>query len=156
MLRSVRGALAVVVVLAAVACAKSEDKGTQGGSGGSGGSGGAQGGAGGKDGGTPPANDSGASPALDAMAAPKTCRDIRVCLFNCGTDMNCAAQCVSLAPPAARMQYQDIHSCSTAACPQQDEDCRCNQECLAGGQCSDLVDVCDEAISDPWCDVKCH
>jgi hypothetical protein len=149
MVRSVRCALAMALVFAIAGCAKGEDKGGSGGSGG-------QGGSGGKQDGSAPGADSAGATAPDAMGTPKTCRDIRACLFNCGDDTACASRCVSAAPAAARQQYDEIHMCSLAACPQQDEDCRCNQECLAGGQCSDMVDVCDEAISDPWCDVKCH
>jgi hypothetical protein len=99
----------------------------------------------------------GAEAGRDATAAPPTtCREIRVCLYGCGADPACAARCQSSAPARARQQYDEAHACSLRVCPNQEPDCRCIEECLGGGTCSQLVDECDEAVSDPFCDVRCH
>jgi hypothetical protein len=157
-MRPVRCALALVVAFAISACVSDTTKGNQGGTSGSvsGGSSGTGGSRGGDTGGSSGA-DSGAATTPDAMAGPpKSCRDVRVCIHNCGQDMTCAGKCVSTAPPAIRQQYEEIQACSMGACPQQDEPCRCDQECFSGGMCADLVETCDDAVSDPWCDVRCH
>jgi hypothetical protein len=92
----------------------------------------------------------------DASAAPRSCRDIRVCVFACGADQGCAARCESSAPAVARLLHEQSQMCSLRVCPEQDIECRCDQECHGGGACTDLVDECDEAISDPFCDGPCH
>jgi len=98
-----------------------------------------------------------ASSAADAMAAaPTTCREIRICIFNCREDAACAGRCVSSAPQAARALFNQAKSCSENACPTQEPDCRCVEECHGGGMCTEVVDECDEAISDPFCDGPCH
>jgi hypothetical protein len=98
-----------------------------------------------------------ASSAADAMAAPPTtCREIRICIFNCREDAACAGRCVSSAPQAARALFNQAKSCSENACPTQEPDCRCIEECHGGGMCTEVVDECDEAISDPFCDGPCH
>jgi len=143
----------MVLVLAFAGCVKNEGNGNAGGSSGTGGK--AGGGAGG--GGSGGTSGSGGAMMPDAMAEPpKSCRDIRVCIHNCVQDMSCASKCVSSAPAAARQQYEEILACSKGPCPTQEEDCRCTEECFNGGQCFDLVDACDEGVSDPWCDVRCH
>jgi hypothetical protein len=97
------------------------------------------------------------SRAPDAVAAgPKTCREIRICVFNCREDAACASRCASTAAGPARAQYQQAQMCSLQACPNQDPDCRCNEECHGGGACTVAVDECDEAVSDPFCDGPCH
>jgi len=107
----------------------------------------------------------GASAAADTMAtvtpdapaaAPTTCREIRICIFNCREDAACAGRCVSSAPQAARALFNQAKSCSDNACPTQEPDCRCIEECHGGGMCTEVVDECDEAISDPFCDGPCH
>lgn len=161
MLRSVRCALAMILVFALAGCASNEKNGNTGGKAGNqGGSAGNQGGSagnqGGKDGSAATEPDSG-NVTPDALSGPpKTCREIRVCIHGCGDDKNCADKCVSTAPTAIRQQYQEIQACSSSACPTQEEACRCEQECFNMGQCFDLVDACDEGVSDPWCDVRCH
>jgi hypothetical protein len=92
----------------------------------------------------------------DARLPPQTCRDVRVCIHNCGNEAVCAGKCVSSAPARVRQQYEEIQGCSMGACPAQDRPCRCDQECFFGGQCFDLVEQCDEGIGDPICDVDCH
>jgi hypothetical protein len=145
MLRSVHCVLALALVLGGSACVSDQKNG------------GPQGGTSGQDGAPVVKADTGTSPVMDAMAAaPKTCQEVRICLHNCGNDMTCAGKCVSSAPTAIRQQYQEIQACSMMACPSQDEPCRCEQECFNMGQCFELVDACDEALSDPWCDVRCH
>ena len=144
MVRSVRCALAMALAFALAGCVSDANKGNQGGSGGS------------NDSGATSGADSGGSTTPDAMGPVMSCRDVRVCIHNCGQDMTCAGKCVSTAPPAIRQQYEQIQACSMMACSQQDEPCRCDQECFAGGQCFDLVEDCDDAVSDPWCDVRCH
>jgi hypothetical protein len=155
MLRSVRCVLVMALVFGIGGCVSDQTKkGNQGGASGQGGGSG-RGGGSGQGGGAPTGGAAGSAP--DAMAAaPTTCREIRVCIFNCADDKGCASRCVSTAPAAARQKYDEAHTCILSACPDQDEDCRCNQECFAGGTCTDLVDTCDDAVSDPLCDVKCH
>jgi hypothetical protein len=157
MVRPARRAPAVVAVVlgaltALAGCSAAKDQSSDGGGAGSGGGGGGSGGKGGTGGGG--TADSGAG--ADAMGPPASCRDIRVCIYNCAEDQQCAKNCVSAAPAAARGQFNDAQECSTNACPTQDADCRCTEECLGGGRCSELVDECDEAISDPFCDIRCH
>jgi hypothetical protein len=107
------------------------------------------------DGGSAAHPDAGGTP--DAVAAaPISCREIRVCIYACGTDNGCAARCVSSAPTAARALYQQAQACSAGACDQGDIACRCEQECDATGSCYDIVNECDEAVSDPFCDGPCH
>jgi hypothetical protein len=109
--------------------------------------------------------DASASKPTDAInGAPDTgsadaimsCKDIRSCVFACREDQTCAARCVAAAPQAARGLYQQAKACSENACPTQDPDCRCMEECHGGGMCTEVVDECDEATSDPFCDGPCH
>ena len=103
-------------------------------------------------------NMGGAGGGNDAMApvdAITTCRDIRDCVYKCGQNTACAASCVSVAPQAARTLYDQARMCSQQACPEQDIECRCMEECL-GGTCTQIVDECDEATSDLFCDGPCH
>jgi hypothetical protein len=94
--------------------------------------------------------------AADAPPTPTNCQTIRSCVYACRDDAACAARCVSGAPMAARQQWQQANACSMQACPNQaDVDCRCMAECL-GGDCTQVVDVCDDAASDPFCDMQCH
>jgi hypothetical protein len=102
-----------------------------------------------------PSADAGAG-VPDAFQAPTSCREIRSCAFQCGEDRTCAARCVSTAPSAARQLYDQAQACSQQVCPTQDIECRCDQECFGGGACHEIVDECDEAISDPFCDGPCH
>jgi hypothetical protein len=92
----------------------------------------------------------------EAPIAPTTCREIRVCVYDCGEDLDCAARCASSATTAARALYQQGRACSMQACPDQDVECRCDQECHGLGQCTDIFDECDDAASDPFCDHPCH
>jgi hypothetical protein len=152
--RSVRCALVLALVFGVSSCVSDKMGGAA-----TGGSGGGAGGGGGQSGaaGTAGSADAGNAPSPDAMMGPPaSCRDVRVCIHNCGQDKACADKCVSTAPAKIRQQYQEILTCSMAACPGQDEPCRCDQECFNDGQCFELVDACDEAVSDPWCDVRCH
>jgi len=87
--------------------------------------------------------------------AISNCRDIRDCVFRCGQDSACAARCASAAPQAARALFDQAQMCSRQACPEQDVECRCMEECL-GGTCTQVVDECDEATSDLFCDGPCH
>jgi hypothetical protein len=158
MLRSVRCALAMTLLFALAGCASNDKTGNTGGKAGNqGGSAGNQGGSGGsKDGSAGTEADTG-NVTPDALSGPpKTCREVRVCIHGCGDDKACADKCVSTAPTAIRQQYQEIQACSMSACPTQEEACKCEQECFNMGQCFDLVDACDEGVSDPWCDVRCH
>jgi hypothetical protein len=98
----------------------------------------------------------GAGPSADAMAPPTTCREIRICIYRCGQDKACATACASAAPTAARAKFSEVQSCSQGACPDGDAVCRCMEECYVGGMCTDVVDDCDEAVSDPFCDILCH
>jgi hypothetical protein len=96
------------------------------------------------------------APAADAPPTPTSCQSIRSCVYACRNDATCAAHCLSSAPAAARQQWQQGNSCSMQACPNQDDiDCRCMAECL-GGDCTQVVDECDNAASDPFCDEQCH
>jgi hypothetical protein len=146
--------MALALLFASWGCVSDASKGT-GGSGGTGGTVGSGGSGAHQEAGAATGGSGGSATPDAAAGPPKTCRDIRVCIHNCGQDMGCAGKCVSMAPTTVRQQYQEIQACSMGACPQQDEPCRCEAECL-GGMCSDLVDVCDDAVADPWCDVRCH
>jgi hypothetical protein len=112
--------------------------------------------AGGDAGKSPDAAGSADIASADAASAPTTCREIRVCVYDCGQDMDCAARCASSATAAARALYQQGRTCSMQACPDQDIECRCDQECHGLGLCTDLFDECDQAASDPFCDFPCH
>jgi hypothetical protein len=92
----------------------------------------------------------------DVQAAPQTCREIRNCRFDCGEDPDCAARCFSAAPGVARAQFSEAQMCSAQVCPTQDTECRCAEECFTGGNCQQIVDECDEASSDKFCDGPCH
>jgi len=154
MLRSVRCALALALLFASWGCVSDASKGATGGTGG--GSGGSGGSGASHDSGAATGGTGGNNTPDAAAAAPTKCQEVRVCIHNCGQDMACAAKCVSSAPTAVRQQYQEIQACSMGACPQQDEPCRCEQECFADGMCFDLVETCDDGVGDPWCDVRCH
>jgi hypothetical protein len=86
-----------------------------------------------------------AAPALD-------CRGIRNCVHACGSDVPCTMRCLSSASAVARAYYEKIPSCSAQACPSQDVVCRCEAECHPAGVCADLVDTCDLANPDDFCD----
>jgi hypothetical protein len=173
------GALAAIAFVTGFACTKNDMKpgvggnggataGSGGGSGtggkggtsgtsgasGSGGMSGSGGGSGSGGAGGLPSPDGGRA---DRPMMPKTCRDIRSCLWGCNTDMACQMYCISSAPMAAQNAYKDVQACSKAACPKQDADCRCQEECFAGGSCFDLIDAdCDMGGSDDYCDEECH
>jgi hypothetical protein len=92
----------------------------------------------------------------DAPPTPTNCQTLRSCIYACRADTACAAHCLATAPAAARQQYDQANACSTQACPNRDDiDCRCMAECL-GGECTQIVDECDDAASDPFCDMQCH
>jgi hypothetical protein len=154
-----RAVLALFILAAASACSSSKGAGAAGGAGGASGSGGAgTGGAGGTGtggtGGTSGAGGAGGG-GVDANPAsmpPKDCRGLRNCVDACGTDKTCAMRCVSTAPAADQALYKMIQMCSLQACPTQDQSCRCDNECFGGGQCTDLVDQCDMADPDAFCD----
>lgn len=97
-----------------------------------------------------------AQPAPDSRISPRSCREIRNCVFDCGEAVECAALCVSSAPAVARAQYNQAQMCSAQVCPTQDIECRCAEECFIGGNCQQIVDECDEASSDRFCDGPCH
>jgi hypothetical protein len=92
----------------------------------------------------------------DAPPTPTSCQTLRSCVYACRTDMVCVARCIASAPAAARQQYDQANTCSLQACPGGDIDCRCMAECLGGGDCTQVVDECDNAASDPFCDMQCH
>jgi hypothetical protein len=94
--------------------------------------------------------------APDAQASPANCQQIRNCVFRCQGDTACADRCVSSAPGPARQLYNTAQMCSRSVCAPDDIECRCAQECHGGGACTEIVDECDEAISDLFCDGPCH
>jgi hypothetical protein len=97
------------------------------------------------------------TPVADAPPTPTSCQTLRSCVYACRTDKACVARCIASAPAAARQQYDQANACSLQACPNQDDiDCRCNAECLGGGECTQVVDECDNSASDPFCDTQCH
>jgi hypothetical protein len=155
MLRSVPCALALALLFAGWGCVSSAAKSDAGSAGGAGGAGNS-GGSANHEAGAPTGGTGGSTTPDAATGPPKTCQEVRVCIHNCAQDMACAGKCVSTAPTAVRQQYQEIQACSMVACPQQDEPCRCEQECFADGMCFDLVETCDDGVGDPWCDVRCH
>jgi hypothetical protein len=90
--------------------------------------------------------------ASPAATPPRDCRGLRNCIDACATDSACAMLCVSTAPAAAQALYQMIRTCSMQACPTQEQSCRCDHECYGGGQCESLVQQCDLADPDTFCD----
>lgn len=103
----------------------------------------------------PPAPD-GQVATPDAQTAPRSCRDIRNCVQDCGENAACASACVSTAPGVARQQFNEAQMCSLGVCEAQDIECRCREECYEGGTCYQIVEECDEAASDKFCDGPCH
>jgi hypothetical protein len=91
-----------------------------------------------------------------ATTAPMTCAAIRNCVTACKGDSACKQRCPTMAPTAARNAFTAIEMCSLAKCPDGDEPCRCEVECIAGGECTDMVDVCRDFEDDVFCDVNCH
>jgi hypothetical protein len=90
-----------------------------------------------------------------AMMAPTPtdCRSLLVCVDTCGADAACATRCIAAAPAAAQALYKKIHDCSLQACPAPQEiSCRCENECYGNGQCSALVEECDQSDPDFFCD----
>lgn len=108
------------------------------------------------------AGDAGASGTDGARSAdrpprPTTCQNIRDCLYWCGKeDRACAEYCVSSAPMAAQTNYRAVQTCSDKQCAADDEDCRCMHECFNDGACFDVVDTCDDGLSDLICNELCH
>jgi hypothetical protein len=87
-----------------------------------------------------------------AAMAPRDCRGLRNCVDACASDSACAMRCVSTAPAVAQALYQMVRTCSMQACPTQEVSCRCDHECYGGGQCESLVEQCDLADPDTFCD----
>jgi hypothetical protein len=86
-------------------------------------------------------------------AKPTDCRSLLVCVDSCRADAACAGRCIAAAPADAQALYKKIHDCSLKACPDQTmTDCRCENECYGGGECTDLVDECDMSTPDFFCD----
>jgi hypothetical protein len=170
--RGLRHAVALTAMLTALACTKQDTPAPRGGTGGSpqgsGGSGGSASGTGGTmssndasgavdlEPGTLPDVGSGSGSVDTATTPPMTCAAIRNCVTACKQDSACKARCPTMAPPAARSAFMAIETCSKKACPTGDEPCRCEVECLAGGTCTDMVDVCRDFEDDVFCDVDCH
>jgi hypothetical protein len=158
-----RAVLAVLILAVPGACSSSKGGGGAGGAGGGGTGGGGAAGTGGAGGsGTGGSGTGGAGAtggaggasvdANPALMAPKDCRGLRNCVDACDKDTACAMRCVSSAPATARDLYMMIQTCSKMACPQQDLSCRCDNECFGGGQCTELVDKCNGADPDNFCD----
>lgn len=152
-----RAVLALTVLAALGACTSkatgpAADGASAAGSGGSGTGGTGTGGAGGS-GGSSGAGGSGMD-ASPASTIPRDCRGLLNCVHACGTDTTCAMRCVSTAPAADQALYRMIRTCSMQACPAQDQSCRCEHECFGGGQCSTLVEQCNLADPDTFCDPR--
>ena len=85
-----------------------------------------------------------------------TCASIRNCMTACKEDSACKQRCPAMARQAARTAFAAIEACSKKECPNGDEPCRCEVECLAGGVCTEMVDICRDFEDDVFCDVNCH
>ena len=176
--KSVRSVIAGAIALAALAaCSKgaNDGGGAPSGSGGAGGgakldggqipiagSSGASGGGGGG-GASGAAGDNGsalggAGAAVDASTTitPKSCGTLRECISKCTTDAACKQHCRDTAPAEAKTAYALVETCSLKSCPDGDEVCRCQAECIGGGECTDVVDTCRALDDDTFCDVTCH
>ncbi len=98
--------------------------------------------------------------AASAAPAPGACADLRACVLGCASQGTgaaaCADQCVATAPAAAAAKYQSVRACSLKACPTQDIGCRCVSECNMPSACAELVDVCTNALEDPFCAANCR
>jgi hypothetical protein len=140
--------LVFVCATMSFACVKSDPGRVDGAAGAPGGAGGGAGAGGGGGAG----GGSGMPDSRPAVTMPVDCKGIRDCVFTCDKDTACAGRCVSSAPMAARTLYEMIRTCSVRECPTQDTSCRCDHECYGGGECSDMVEQCDEAGPDLFCD----
>jgi hypothetical protein len=88
----------------------------------------------------------------DAPEPPlSTCLMIRNCVYLCAADAACAARCLDRAETPARDVYDRVVTCSTQACPTGGIDCRCDNECYAGGACLDVVDECTQSLQEGFC-----
>jgi hypothetical protein len=99
------------------------------------------------------AKDGGAGDAAaDAPETPLTsCLMIRNCVYLCAADAACAVRCLDRAEAPAREVYDRVVTCSMQACPTGNIDCRCDNECYAGGACLDAVDECTQSLQEGFC-----
>jgi hypothetical protein len=95
------------------------------------------------------------APTPDALPSPRTCEELRYCVYQCGLDRDCVSRCGAFADPAAISRYQTVARCSLDVCPEQDVQCRCNAECGLG-PCLDLVDGCVGRSPDRFCANACR
>lgn len=94
--------------------------------------------------------------AVDFPPAPKTCGELRSCIYACGDSAACLSHCMTTAPAAAVKVNATVDACSKQACPQGDVLCRCDAECFFPGPCVDALGQCTEGASDQFCDIQCH
>jgi hypothetical protein len=100
-----------------------------------------------------------AKPAADA-AAPLTCQQIRLCVFNapCAAEA-CVATCAAKGSSAAQSAFEALRACTADACAANDLNCACSEQCLANGRCLAEADAClgDTAtpVADDVCDQIC-
>jgi hypothetical protein len=94
--------------------------------------------------------------AVDSQPPPTTCASLRNCVTRCATDTACQQKCIAAAPTAARDAYATVTTCSKKGCTDfNDEICRCPRECMADGECTELVDTCRDFDMDEFCEMRC-
>ena len=82
---------------------------------------------------------------------PYSCLMVRNCIYLCDRDPACEQRCVDRADDAGRALYDQLVACSIQACPAQDIDCRCTEECFGGGGCLDAFDQCTQSLQEGFC-----
>jgi hypothetical protein len=88
------------------------------------------------------------------VGAPGSCLHIRACASLCA-DAACIQRCIDQGSASQRALYEQLEACTRAACPDdQDATCRCEAECIFPGVCTELQDMCSQAMDDPGC-VRC-
>jgi hypothetical protein len=99
-------------------------------------------------------SDGGEAGSSADVGAPGSCLRIRACASLCA-DAACRQRCIDQASPPERSLYEQLETCTRAACPDaQDATCRCEVECVFPGTCTDLQDMCSQGMDDPQC-VRC-
>jgi hypothetical protein len=99
--------------------------------------------------------DVGAGGGADTQAPATTCASLRNCITRCAADTACQQKCSEAATAAAKTDYATVTTCSKAGCDFNDENCRCQRECMGDGACVNQVDECRGFDSDIFCEVNC-
>ena len=96
------------------------------------------------------------SDAGEAGAPPGwTCQQIRMGVFECGSD-TCVQTCAARGAPAAQTTFELLRACTAKTCATGDVNCACGEQCMPDGTCLHEADTCLGATPiDDICDSLC-